>query len=95
MLTISKTKLYLAKGVFWVGIISMAAGILTTKWDITWVFFGAGLALALIGAITRDNMFRCPKCRHRLLSGKQGKIMAETCPDHCPACGVPIEISYV
>ena len=95
MLTISKKKLFFSKIIFWIGIVSMAAGIITIKWNITWLFFGTGIVLALIGAVTRDNLFRCPKCRCRLLACRQGKIMAEECPDHCPACGIKIDVEYI
>jgi len=94
MLVISKKKLKLYRavmlfgiGVFLVGAI-MAIGLRSGSIIVAF----AGVLIALIGAGGVDSLYRCPKCKKKLLVDGDRETLAGKCSRYCPHCGSEVNI---
>ena len=91
MLIISRVKLYLARALFWGGLVTAIVGGFAE--DMGMVYFLVGMAVGLLGAWLLDRVYSCPNCGYKLLRGNGvGGSLKEECPDRCPSCKTPITI---
>lgn len=94
MLTISKKKLKLWRGVMLCGIIVfliggiMAIGLRSGSIVIAIV----GILIALVGASGVDRLYRCPHCGKKLLSDGDRDSFSGNCPKYCPHCMEEVRI---
>lgn len=94
MLVIPKKKLRMYRvimlcgiGVFLVGAI-MAFGLRSGSIIIAFT----GILIALIGAAGVDSLYRCPKCKKKLLVDGDRDTFAGKCSRYCPHCGSEVSI---
>ena len=52
----------------------------------------AGVLIALIGAGGVDSLYRCPKCKKKLLVDGDRETLAGKCSRYCPHCGSEVNI---
>ena len=90
MLIIPKVKLYLARGLFWGGLLG-AIAVAVTSADIG--VFLIVIAAGFVGAWLLDKLYTCPSCGYKLLKGNGMNLsFHEKCPDKCPGCKTPITV---
>lgn len=94
MLVISKKKLRMYRvimlcgiGVFLVGAV-MTVGLRSGSIIIAF----AGILIALIGAAGVDSMYRCPKCKKKLIVDGDRDTFAGKCSRYCPHCSEEVQI---
>lgn len=94
MLVISKKKLRIYRAVMLCGIGVFLVGAVMTiglrSGSIIVAF--AGILLALIGAAGVDSMYRCPKCKKKLLVDGDRDTFAGKCSKYCPHCCSEIKV---
>lgn len=94
MLEISKKKLRMYRAIMLCGIVVFLVGAVMTvglKSGSIIIAF-AGVLIALIGAAGVDSMYRCPKCKKKLLVEGDRDTFAGKCSKYCPHCGSEINV---
>lgn len=94
MLVISKKKLRIYRAIMLCGIAAFLVGAIMAvglKSGSIIIAF-AGILIALIGAAGVDSMYRCPKCKKKLLVEGDRDTFAGKCSKYCPHCSAEIQI---
>lgn len=99
MLIISRTKLYMTRFLMWGGIAVAVVGAVIfyissdSFGTASIVLLAAGLVISLLGAACMKRLFRCPNCKKTVLPNDSGiDFRTANCPDHCPHCGMKIQL---
>jgi predicted RNA-binding Zn-ribbon protein involved in translation (DUF1610 family) len=90
MLIIPKGKLYLAKGLYWGGLLVAIGSLFSDLGFITII----ALIIGLVGARLLDKLYICPHCGRKLPLRSEGltEAIKAQCPEKCPSCKQAITV---